>query len=161
MRAVDEPIPADEELYREISVSDGEILYMDQIDLQGMSVTRGKYCRPEAIVPGKPERNGLAVITPAELPTDIAIADGRYEFFAKDLPEEGNEPHAEIWPGREPTDERPNGDRDRQRPWAPGRPLREKMKLALARRFRIYRHPTPVIEAQAETPVENEGKGER
>ncbi len=155
MREIDEPIPEDEELYREISAMDvdGEGLYMEAVDLQGMSVSRRKYRHPEEIVPGRPERNGLAVITPGMLPTDIE--DSQYVFFAKDLPIDENEAHAEIWPGRAPSAERPHGDRDRQKPWSPGRPLREKMRLALAQRFRIYRAPSQVAVAEREpAPVE-------
>ena len=115
MRDRDEPIPAEERLYRWLKTDDvnGLEVLPHVVDLEGTSVDREKYL-PKGTPPhqpGHPDRNGLAVTSVARLPSALRSNDIDYEFFAVDWPEDVNEAHAEVRPGRTPNDERPNGDR--------------------------------------------------
>ncbi|HEY1690867.1 MAG TPA: hypothetical protein VGG39_01820 [Polyangiaceae bacterium] len=141
MRAVDEPIPTDEQLYRSIAEQDvdGEALDPTALDVPGTSVARSKYqpVPTQAIHPGD---GGIAVIVPRDLPSPMVSSGGaRYEFVASDDPLEDNDSHAEIRMNR------------------PGKPYKSNHKVAskefelqlraaLALRFRILidpRNPKP------------------
>jgi hypothetical protein len=115
VRGRDEPIPPQERLYRWLQVCDvnGSEVLPHVVDLEGSSVDREKYLPngPPAHQPGHPDHNGLAETCVAKLPRSSRCNDIDYEFFAVDWPEEDNAAHAEIRPGRTPTEERPDGDR--------------------------------------------------
>ena len=131
MRDIDEPIPSDEMLYREIDASnvDGDLVLATAVDLQGTSVHRHKYATPDTIMLSPP-RTGLASVMCGDLPKAITCGE-KSEFFAVDAPTEGIA-HAEIRPGRAPTPESPLGDRpDGKKP--SGKSVKNKLRNELAR----------------------------
>lgn len=146
MRKIDEPIPPEEKLYRWLRVGDidewNEVSEIS-IDLVGTSVDREKYLSegPPCHQSGHPERNGLAVITVDRLATAALQLNGiEYEFFAVDCPEEHNDAHAEIKPGRSPDDGRPNGDRPKG--FKPNsKATKDRLRQSLARAMRVVRPP--------------------
>jgi hypothetical protein len=97
MRAVDEPIPLDEPLFRSIAIKDvdGDRIDPTSIELPAMSVARSKYCsKPEAAL--RHDDSGVAVTTSADLPPPMFSPSGiDHRFRAVDAPEEGDD-HAEI-----------------------------------------------------------------
>jgi len=97
MREVDEPIPEDERLFRSIGREDvdGDHLLPGAIELPAMSVNRSKYDPdPRNVIRGND--TGVAVTTSRQLPTPMTSpGDVTYEFFASDVPSEGDA-HAEL-----------------------------------------------------------------
>jgi hypothetical protein len=137
MRPIDEPIPDDEKLYRELKPNDvnGAEILVTAIEFPASSVHRSKYINPDEIEP-RPPRTGLASIRPMDLPVHIDCSGVRWDFFAADAPAEGNA-HAEIRSGR--TD-RPDGDRpDGHRP--SGAATRNALRVHLVSKMTIYKHP--------------------
>jgi hypothetical protein len=103
-RPVDEPIPADEQLYRGLLPDwiKGKTVLPDAIDLQGSSVNRHKYNPdPRAAMLRARGHTDVASITPGRLPGQIDLPSGLSYFFrADDLPLADNPAHAEIRPCR-------------------------------------------------------------
>lgn len=146
VREHDEPIPLNEQLYRWLSDGDlnGSEVLPHVVDLEGMSVDREKYL-PDGLPPhqsGHPERNGVAVTSVARLPSNLRLNDIEYEFFAVDRPEEDNDAHAEVRPGRSVSSERPAGDRpDGFKPKS--KSTKEGLRAALAEVLTLVRAPVP------------------
>jgi hypothetical protein len=138
LRAIDEPIPGPERLIRTIRPDniDGDRIRETAIDLQGMSVSREKYLArlEDAFSAMRPDETVLAAVTAGSLPGPVGVGDPpvvQYEFCAKDLPEEGNDPHAEIRPRRVST--RPQCEVQ-----SPGsKTSRRILRNALAEQFRV------------------------
>lgn len=146
MRPRDEPIPADEDLYRWVSCDDcnGDEVLPSAIDLARTSVNRAKYLGdPASATPLTVEKNGLAVTREERFPTNLILNKVAYEFFTYDDPTDDNDAHAEIRSGRKATDKRPDGDR-------PGghKPSSKAAKLTLrsrlARCMQMWRRPVAV-----------------
>lgn len=144
MRERDEPIPPQEQLYRWLEPRDvnGAEVLPHVIDLEGTSVDREKYLLegPPPHQPGHPERNGLAATCVADLPGPHRHNEIDYEFFAVDWPEADNDAHAEIRPGRVPTEERPDSDRpDGFKPKS--KAAKDSLRAALALAMKVARPP--------------------
>lgn len=113
MRAIDEPIPHDETLFRAIGAEHVAHGHLDPsfVDLQGTSVHRLKYCvTPHTpMLASRPELNGLADTTVARLPQPIPLGGLTFRFFAIDARSEADQHHAEIRVNTDPTstDNRP------------------------------------------------------
>lgn len=102
MRALDEPIPLAEELYRGASDDDvaGASVSLAVIDPQGSSCNRQKYGTPESVLAPEFGRTRTVFTTPndlALLPSTVTLLNGiEYEIFAVDVPEEGKDAHCEV-----------------------------------------------------------------
>jgi hypothetical protein len=142
MRAVDEPIPPDEWLYRWVTADEvnGTEVLPTAIDSSGTSVDRSKYRTGHPPnQPGRPERNGVAGTTESRFPSDLVANDIEYEFFTVDLPEATNDAHAEIRSGRKATAGRSN---DRPTGFKPkSEPTRSMLKARLAEAMVVLRAP--------------------
>lgn len=143
MRALDEPIPPGETLYRWISVDDvnGNEVLPHAIDLAQSSVNRAKYWPdPDGAEPLTREKNGLATTSGLLFPSKLDINGVDYEFFSIDWPEEDNDAHAEIRSGRCPCEERPTGDRpEGKKPGSKTGKLT--LRTALAEAMTVYKRP--------------------
>jgi hypothetical protein len=101
MRAIDEPIPDAERLFRTFSAShyENNRVLPGAIDPDGTSVDREKYrANPAAcLTPKRPDEKGVAFTTRGSLPGEVPVPGGiSWLFYVIDYPEEGNEAHAEI-----------------------------------------------------------------
>lgn len=135
MRAVDEPIPADEKLFRAVGKDDvdGNRVLEAGIEIPQMSCNRAKYSKPADVVrSGQP---GIAFVTPGSLPPPVVFNDVEYLFFAIDDPIESNEAHAEVRVGR-------TSDRPRRDPFKPrSKDVRLKLRALLADRLILLKPP--------------------
>lgn len=133
MRSLDEPIPAQEELYRGISPKDrdGDTVLESAVDVQGTSVIRQKYGKPsDALSPTRLEETEIVVIRAGDAPGPVsAPASGWWEWFLVDDPTEVCVAHAEFRPRR-----RGEQAREAQRL---ARGARLPMQKALAERMRL------------------------
>ncbi|MDP3274091.1 MAG: hypothetical protein Q8Q09_02780 [Deltaproteobacteria bacterium] len=145
MRAIDEPIPDDERLFRTVTLDDvlGDFLRETSVDLQGMSMFRQKYCATAAEALKRSQArgrtdSGVVVVSPACLPPPITLSNGsECEAIALDAPSltEDNA-HAEVRTRR--TSDRPN-----QEAWRPKSPAAKlELKHWLARKMRVEIVPT-------------------
>jgi hypothetical protein len=140
MSRAPEQIAADEALYRRLRSDwvQGHIVLPEAIDLGGTSVDRSKYRTEEqSLGAGRPGETGLATIRACDLPTQITLSDGDWEWFEHDDPNPPTDPendaHAELRP-------RPHRRRKVKRADKATKPPivdRQVMKAALANRFRI------------------------
>lgn len=143
MRPRDAVIPASEQLYRTVEPDwvDGDRVLAFAIDGEGTSCDRSAYSSVEetleAAQTSRPAENGLACITPAQLPVDfVASNQVSYDVFAYDEPAPANEAHCEIrW--RRVAD-RPSTDHVKKVKGA----AKEELKTAIADRMTILVPPT-------------------
>jgi hypothetical protein len=106
VRPPDEEIPADEDLYVLLQGEDVQqgMVVAEAITLKGTSAARSSYTRIDGLAGTRATagHNGVAAVTPAELPVDFQIAPSpkRWEWIAVDKPEvmDGREyvDHAEL-----------------------------------------------------------------
>ena len=129
-----EEIPPAEELYRGLKPEqiDGPRVLPDAIALQGTSVVRAQYGSPASALAKAKGGTAIGAITPANFPGPI-VSDGgvEWEWFPLDLPDEGDDAHAECRLRR--TSDRPATDHRRPNSGS----FKEKLRKALADRFRI------------------------
>lgn len=140
-RERDEPIPADEDLYRGVMASwvsdDGRVL-PDAIDSKGSSCVRAKYGTAADAKVVEKGRTGVARTRVEQLPVPTTLCNGvEYEGFAADEPSEG-EAHAEIRARR-------TADRfSRECMFPKGGAAKQELKTLLARSFTIVEQPAAV-----------------
>jgi hypothetical protein len=108
LRAIDEPIQPNEQLYRSVSAEDviGEDVLPSAVELPRCSFNREKYCDGPLSVftERRPQDTGVLAVTPETLPGPVprdAVSTGSpYEFFAADDPYPAEDPtnaaHAEV-----------------------------------------------------------------
>lgn len=90
-----------ERLYRGLLgdwVLKGGYVSPDAVNLQGMSVNREQFAKPESVLTA--ERKHVAYITPQGFPSPITLNEVAWEFISVDLPMATNEAHAEVRPHR-------------------------------------------------------------
>lgn len=135
-RAIDEPIPPEEELFRTIASAnrDGELVLPGAIDPDGTSFYRQKYCAFED-VPCSDEEPLIAVLLAGGLPASFASAGGvSWEFFLVDDPD-GHVAHSEVRFRRVG-----NTSRECERP---KRGVRDLIRAHLAKCLRVRERPEP------------------
>ena len=133
MRALDEPIPPKEELYRGARDSDvvGDVVNLAIVDSLGTSCNRQKYAAADSVLEPDKGRTRVVVTTPDALPGPVIVNEIEYEFFAVDAPEEGRDAHSEIRWRR--TDKRPSSDHANIK----SSTTKLALKALLARAFRV------------------------
>jgi hypothetical protein len=140
MRALDEPIPADEQLFRSVhhTESDGMSRDPTSIDLPASSVSRSKYApQPEQAL--RRDDTGVAVTTPGDLPPAMGSPGGiEHEVCAEDDPQEGDA-HAEIRVRR-------TGQAYDPSYRIKSKPFRLLLRREIAARFRMVIVPCPPTE---------------
>jgi hypothetical protein len=138
-RSPDQEVPANETLYRSIAKDhfvEGVGVLAPGVEMPACSFNRSKYSAPEDVtVSSRPRENGIAEITPAELPPPIPRTDATpYEFFAADDPTDDNGAHCEVRICRTGTVYTPSHK--------PNAAIKLKAREALARQLRVRRPPT-------------------
>ena len=144
-RAIDEPIPPEEELYRTIATAnrDGDLVLPGAMDPDGTSVYRQKYCMFQD-APCTAKEPLIAVLLAGGLPAPLASAGGvPWEFFLVDHPD-GHVAHAEVRFRRVG-----NASRDGERP---KRGLRDLIRAHLAQCFRVREREHAEPEPDAASP---------
>jgi hypothetical protein len=139
VRSTDEPIPAQEELYRSIEPGhlDGERVLEGGVDMPACSFNRQKYSQPSQVLsPKRPWETSIAMLVASNLPGPIARDNAvPYLFVVADDPcpsqDPENEAHAEVRIAREGTDYDP-----KHKP--PSR-VKKQAREALADRMRAYK----------------------
>jgi hypothetical protein len=108
IRAIDEPIPANEQLFRSVSADHvhGEDVLPSAVELPRCSFNREKYCSGplSVLTERRPQDTGVLAVTPETLPGTvprIAPSTGSpYAFTAADAPNPPEDPsnsaHAEV-----------------------------------------------------------------
>lgn len=139
VRALDEPIPPEEPLYRSVSVEHvfGPDILDSAVDLPRCSFNRGKYSLPEDVVTARrAKENGIVVIHGAHLPGKVPRETGEpYEFVTQDDPIDGNDAHAEVRLCRQG---HPFNNNHK-----PNKAILAKAKDQLARNLRLHKAPVP------------------
>ena len=140
-REPDEVIPADEPLYRSISIEDvnGDDVLPQAVDLPRCSFNRSAYSKPEAVfAESRPSDNGIAELLAGGLPPPVPRETGvPYEFIVVDDPNPpedlGNDAHCEVCMKR-------RGELFNKK-HEPNKGVLAKAKDALARKLRVHTYP--------------------
>jgi hypothetical protein len=139
VRALDDPIPPEELLYRSVSAQDlvGNDILDSAVDLPRCSFNRAKYSQPgDVITVSRPKDNGILTLTSGELPGPVPRDTGEpYEFFTQDDPTDDNGAHAEVRMRRQGHPFNPNHKVNKT--------VLAKAKDQLVRKLRVYKAPEP------------------